>query len=124
MTQNEILLFLLLIGVKHFVVDFPLQGPYQWKNKGRYGHLGGVLHASLHLAGTFFVVLCFASFQTALFLALLDGVIHYHIDWLKMRLNDRLGWTPATPQFWWLLGFDQFAHYLTYVLILYFLLNF
>lgn len=124
MPQNAILLFLLLIGIKHFIIDFPLQGPYQWKNKGTYGHLGGVLHAFLHLTGTFLVVWYFTSFQMALGLAFLDGIIHYHIDWLKMSLNSRLGWTPNDPQFWWLLGLDQLAHYLTYVLIIYFILNF
>lgn len=31
---------------KHFIVDFPLQAfPYQYQNKGTYGHPGGLLHS-------------------------------------------------------------------------------
>ena len=43
--MNDILLLLAFLFVKHFIVDFPLQRPYQWMNKGRYGHLGGYMKA-------------------------------------------------------------------------------
>jgi hypothetical protein len=42
--------------------------------------------------------------------------IHYHIDWAKMNLNARMGWSANThEQFWWLLGLDQYLHALTYI---------
>ena len=108
-------LFTLLI-LKHFIIDFPAQTPYQWMNKGTYGHPGGILHAGLHGVGTF---LCFAIFFVtpfALFVALLDMFIHYHIDWVKMNVNKKYGWKADThPEFWIALGLDQLAHYLTYV---------
>lgn len=108
-------LFTLLI-LKHFIIDFPAQTPYQWMNKGTYGHPGGILHAGLHGAGTF---LCFAVFFVtpfALFVALLDMIIHYHVDWVKMNVNKKYGWKADThPEFWIALGLDQLAHYLTYV---------
>ncbi len=37
---------------KHMVADFYLQTPYQYLNKGTYGHPGGFLHAGIHVALT------------------------------------------------------------------------
>ena len=66
--------FLLLIALltKHLIVDFPLQAfPYQYKNKGTYGHPGGLLHAGLHLLGTFLVLVFFVSPIIAIILVVL-----------------------------------------------------
>lgn len=117
-----------LFAIKHFVCDFPLQAfPYMYKNKGDYGHLGGLLHASVHAVGTFVVIIGALfwlrgfdqfkyTFNIALTLALADMIIHYHIDWAKMRLNKAMGWTPTNSEkFWVLMGFDQLLHNLTYV---------
>ena len=110
-----LVLFTLLI-IKHFIIDFPLQTPYQWQNKGQYGHPGGLLHAGLHGLGSFSVLSLFIVGKFALLLGLIDMVVHYHIDWAKMNLNKKLGWGPNThEQFWWLLGLDQFLHALTYI---------
>lgn len=110
---------LLLLFTKHFVVDFPMQTQYQWQNKGIYGHPGGILHASLHAIGTLLMFFIFGTgLGIALVCALLDGVVHYHIDWAKVNLNDHFGYKPDThPEFWWLLGADQYLHSLTYVII-------
>ena len=124
MLINILLWLFLLFQVKHFVVDFPLQGPYQYKNKGTYGHPGGILHAFLHLAGTFIVLSVATTSDYAISFAALDGVIHYHIDWVKMNINSKMGWGPLTSEkFWWLLGFDQFLHQVTYIAIIALLAN-
>jgi len=118
MTDIQLIVLLLaLLGLKHFIVDFPLQKEYQWKNKGTYGHPGGLLHAGLHGLGTMIVMgILFVSPAGIILLGLADAVIHYHIDWAKMRLNAHFGWGPTThEQFWTLLGFDQLLHWLTYV---------
>lgn len=106
---------LLLLQVKHFVIDFLLQTKYQWSNKGTYGHPGGLLHASLHGVGT---LLCIAivDLPSAIILMMADMIVHYHIDWAKMNINLKMNWTPVNSEkFWWLLGFDQFLHQVTYV---------
>jgi hypothetical protein len=112
--MTETLILIALLFTKHFIVDFPLQNKFQWSNKGTYGHLGGVTHAVLHGAGT---LICFSIVGVPAYdLALLDALIHYHIDWAKMNLNARFGWKADThEQFWWLLGLDQFLHALTYI---------
>ena len=106
-----------LLFVKHFIVDFPMQQPYQWMNKGTYGHPGGLLHAGLHGLGTFVCFVAFLiSWQWAVLCAVVDAVIHYHVDWAKMNINKRYGWqADKHEQFWVLLGADQLAHSLTYV---------
>jgi hypothetical protein len=118
------LVLLLMLFTKHFIVDFPFQVAYQYKNKGTYGHPGGLLHAFLHAVGTYAVLFWTPYLYLALILAIADGVIHYHIDWAKMNLNAKLGWGPTThEQFWWLLGFDQYLHALTYLSIIFILVN-
>lgn len=127
-TLIEGLIVLCLLFMKHFIVDFPLQAfPYQYENKGTYGHPGGLLHSGLHAIGTglvlfgVMVLMPHIGLQmvTVLLLALADGFLHYHIDWAKVKFNKKMGWGPTTHQeFWALLGFDQLLHSLTYLLII------
>jgi hypothetical protein len=113
--MNDLLILILLLFSKHFLVDFPLQTKFQYSNKGTYGHPGGILHAGLHGLGTYICIFWFAP-VAAIYLALADMFVHYHIDWAKMNLNSKLGWSPTThEQFWWLLGLDQYLHAVTYV---------
>lgn len=110
----EILLFLF---VKHFIVDFLAQTPYQYLNKGKYGHPGGILHSGLHGIATYIILVAYA-IPLALTFALFDFLVHYHIDWGKVNINNHYGWTATNSEkFWWLLGLDQFLHYMTYLII-------
>jgi hypothetical protein len=113
--MNDSLILILLLFSKHFLIDFPLQTKFQYSNKGTYGHPGGILHAGLHGIGTYICIFWFAP-VAAIYLALADMFVHYHIDWAKMNMNSKLGWSPTThEQFWWLLGLDQYLHAVTYV---------
>jgi hypothetical protein len=116
--NTTILTLFFLFLIKHFVIDFICQTRYQWSNKGTYGHPVGLLHAGLHGAGTALCLLA-VSWEDILFLAGLDAIFHYHIDWAKMNLNARMGWTATTSEyFWWLLGLDQLLHMMTYIAII------
>ena len=116
MTINEVLLLIFLLFTKHLIVDFPLQFPRHYLNKGKYMHLGGIEHAVLHGAGTALVVIWFAPPEVTLMISLVDALIHYHVDWAKMNLNAKLGYGPTTSEkFWWLLGLDQWLHAVTYI---------
>ena len=115
--MTELLLFVLML-TKHFVADFPLQNKYQYLNKGTYFHLGGVLHSGLHGLFTFVIFIFFTPFSIAY--ALVDFVMHYNIDWIKVNINKKLGYTPTDhEEFWWLLGADQYLHQLTYAALIF-----
>lgn len=103
------------LTVKHFFCDFPLQAnPYMYANKGKYGHPGGLLHAGIHVGGTY-IVLAALAMPWALYLALADGLIHYHIDLAKVRIGAAYNLKPDNSEYYWmLLGFDQLLHYMTY----------
>jgi len=117
----DVLWLLILLQVKHFACDFPLQWKYQYANKGTYGHPGGFLHVGIHMIGTLIVLaISMPKFPVgAGFILAVEAVAHYHIDWAKMNINAKMGWGPLTHErFWWLLGFDQLLHQLTYVWML------
>lgn len=48
----EILLTMLLLQIKHLIVDWCWQPAYEFQNKGTYGHWGGVRHALKNAVGT------------------------------------------------------------------------
>lgn len=122
--ETAVLTFWLLFALflKHFIVDFILQTKFQWSNKGIYGHAGGLLHAGLHLLSTLLILYNIFRIDAhfALLLALFDGFVHYHIDWIKVNICQKYNWTANNSEyFWWLLGLDQFLHGLTYFAIVY-----
>ena len=104
---------LALLFSKHFLLDFPLQTPYQYLNKGKYGHPGGLLHSGLHGLATLLIFALVTPF--AYLFALADFLIHYHIDWAKVQINNHYQLNPQTPRFWTLLGLDQYLHAMTYI---------
>lgn len=110
-----------LIQVKHLIVDWMWQPPYEFMNKGTYGHWGGIRHALKNAIGTglclYLGFLGMLSPEKAFALGCLDFVIHYHVDWTKMNLNRHCHLCPQTEKFWWLLGADQFAHQMTYLVL-------
>lgn len=106
--RRSMIEILFWLFTKHFFFDFLLQTQYQFLNKGKYGHFGGILHSGLQGLGTFIILGPIA--------ALIDFVVHYHVDWAKVQINSRYGWKADTSEkFWWLLGFDQYLHTLTYL---------
>jgi hypothetical protein len=116
--MKTIIILLTLFGIKHFICDFVLQNSRMLKDKGIYGALGGIEHASQHALGTFIVLIIALPWSLnthviAIILSIFDGIIHYHIDWIKTNVTKN--YTPADQEFWILLGADQGLHYLTYI---------
>jgi hypothetical protein len=112
------LIAVLILLIKHLIFDFFLQTEYQYKNKGIYGHPGGILHAGLHAFGTSFLFL-YVYPGAALAAQILVGefIVHYHIDWTKEQVIKRMNLTTGDAAFWWALGVDQFLHGATYIVI-------
>jgi Protein of unknown function (DUF3307) len=115
---------LFLLFVKHFICDFPLQSnPWLYRNKGTYLHPGGIVHAGIHGIGTLLVLAPFIG-SVSIMYALIDMVVHYHIDWAKMKVTKHYNLQAHNSEYFWiLLGFDQLLHHITYFMIVYFSFN-
>ena len=108
-------------ATKHFVADFLLQPAFMHQNKGTYGHKGGLAHALVHVWMTAIILMFFGLLNPTLFIYILvaEFIVHYHIDWAKMNINKKMGWGANThAEFWYLTGFDQYLHMLTYIVII------
>lgn len=133
----DIILFLLLLQVKHFLADGPLQTAYQYLHKGDPEHPGGYVHAAIHYAFT--LAICVVMGVPAI-IACIDPVSHYIIDYYKVNLTKRKAWSRMVMRSIWkpdelsgdtlppgllvtsnnffhALMADQLAHQLVYVFI-------
>ena len=117
-TVVTLLAVLLILEVKHFVFDYPLQTGFQLRNKATYGHPGGFLHAGLHVLGTSTIFLLVRPTLVA-GIAILAGefLVHYHLDWGKGQFNKMNQLTTKDALYWWGIGLDQMLHHLTYLAI-------
>ena len=112
----SILFLVMLLQVKHAVIDGPLQHQWMVADKGAYGRPGGLAHAALHGAGSLVALIVFGvGAMPSLMLAAADTVVHYHIDYTKEKLVRGKGWTSGQPYFWWIFMADQMAHHLGYL---------
>jgi hypothetical protein len=108
-----------LLELKHFICDFVLQTAYQYRNKGIYGHPGGLLHAGLHMTASLPAIVVLnttAGLAAAILMA--EFFVHYHVDWSKEQINKRCGLNSSDNAYWSVFGADQLLHQLTYVVIL------
>lgn len=120
----ETLLLMLVLQVKHYVADFVIQTYAQTVRKGIYRDPVGISHSVDHVIGSlaalfvasFFVVL---NLPFVILLCLVEGVVHYHIDWVKVHYGIK---DITKPLFWNQFGIDQLAHQLTYLAMIYLLL--
>jgi hypothetical protein len=107
--------FLFLLILKHTVCDYFLQTLIHIQNKGNYGAWGGVVHSLHHTIGTLLIALSVTgSWSMSLQLAVIDGIAHYHIDYIKSKYGPK---NQSHPHFWRWFGVDQAAHMLTYLFI-------
>jgi hypothetical protein len=79
---------LIVYQIKHFVADYPLQGPYMLRKFLPTPHwiLPLMAHAGVHGAFTCFIAL-FVKPEAALILGVLDFILHLTIDRLKASPN-------------------------------------
>ena len=79
----EPLILLTFLFTKHILADYFFQRAWMFPDKGVYGAWGGVAHAITHAILTSFILMFFTDVFTAQALAVLDGLLHYHIDYIK-----------------------------------------
>lgn len=116
LTDTTILFVILGLQTKHFLADFVLQTPYMLQSRSTYGHPGGILHGLVHGLGSALVFLCVpVTLVWLLALILCETVVHYHIDWLKDKISNKMKWAPENRDFWIAHGLDQLLHQATYI---------
>ncbi len=97
MIPPNVLLWLgLLLCLKHFVIDGPLQTPYQYLNKGKFLHPGGLLHASMHGIATSIIFVPLGLW----WLGVIDLIVHYVVDWSKVNLTQKFKWSQMQVEHW------------------------
>lgn len=112
----EILLALLL---KHAFVDLFLQHAFcKESQKNVYFNPKAHLHYLHHGVGSFVILIWITSPMIAFFLALLDYVCHWHIDYTKTKTFKTYDIYSKPKLFWLGQSFDQSLHYLTYFLLM------
>jgi hypothetical protein len=117
-------ILLVLFQIKHFLADFPLQFPFMVRRKGLPGWqflLPLCAHCAIHALFTLLIVLWVD--PNYWWLAGADFLIHFVLDRMKAgpfyfgRFSD-----PNSVSYWTVFGFDQMAHHLTYLWIVWVLI--
>lgn len=109
------ILILAMLQIKHWYIDFVNQSDEEVRHKGIYLDWIGMQHSLKHGAITSAILMLFVSPILALQIGVIDFILHYHIDYCKMRFGNT---DIKTKAFWAHLGADQLAHQLTYLLII------
>jgi hypothetical protein len=123
----ELLTLLLVFQLKHLVVDYYLQTPRMYGNKGKpYGWFWPLVeHAGVHAVATFLILVFFFVLTSGFTLsdaqvvgataAAFDFVTHFITDrWKATRKH-----SSREPQFWINLGWDQMIHHIVGILIVF-----
>jgi hypothetical protein len=118
----EILLLLLLFQIKHWYADFKIQTYMQTVKKGVWLDPVGVSHSCDHVWTTLVCLFIFSMFQsvavsTILTVAVLEGIYHYAVDYIKVKHGCK---DNTKPLFWNQFGLDQLAHQSSYLVIVWY----
>lgn len=116
--MNIIIIFFILIEIKHFVCDYPLQNKYmlgKFKEFPRF-IMPLFVHCLVHAIGTY-IVLIVLGLSQLWWLVLVDLITHFVIDRVKADKKLLGRWQPSQSMFWTALGLDQYCHHVVHVLI-------
>lgn len=120
----EILALLVLLQVKHCYADFVLQTYMQTIKKGVWLDPIGISHTTDHIYCSLIALVIFSLFVPIsagliIGITLVEGVIHYLVDFSKVKYGNK---DITKPVFWTHFGLDQLAHQLTYLWMVWYLL--
>lgn len=118
MTPFELLVLYLAFRAKQVICDYLLQTAWMATTKGAPISMGGAkalgMHAGIHAAFTFLIVVLFA--PSLWWLGIVDFFVHATIDKISSRITLRNNWTYKDTRYWWTLGLDQEAHNVTHLI--------
>lgn len=122
----DLLILLLLLQLKHCYADFVLQTYMQTVKKGVWMDPIGISHTVDHMYCSLIVLLIFSllipiSAIGIIVAVLIEGIIHYLVDYSKVKYGSK---DNTKPIFWTQFGLDQLAHQATYLWMVWYLLIF
>lgn len=117
--MEQLIVFLVMLQLKHFYLDFVDQTTTEIKYKGVYSDVRGMTHSIKHGVGSILCVMLVLEleifyFLLAVIVGIIDFVFHYHIDFIKSKYGPT---DMNKKEFWIWFGGDQLAHQLTYILL-------
>jgi hypothetical protein len=120
----DLLFLLLLLQIKHCYADFVMQTYIQTVKKGVWLDPTGVSHTTDHMICTLVAMLIFSFFVPVsafaiIFVTLVEGVVHYLVDFSKVKYGCK---DNTKPIFWTQFGLDQLAHQVTYIWMIWYLM--
>lgn len=105
--------FFLMLLIKHAIADLGIQAQLQNINKSNYFG-NGHIHYLHHGLGTLVMAgLCLPAIP-AILCAIIDYIIHWHIDYTKHKVNKKLNIESRSRAWWWTNVMDQILHFTTY----------
>lgn len=117
-----------IILFTHFIADFILQIKEPRESKNNFPlfiHI--VVYSTILLIPSFFI---FKTPDIAWYFALINGVLHYGVDYWTSRLSSYMysnGYTGSNNipnfSFWAVIGFDQFLHSLILISTLFYFMG-
>lgn len=122
--EIQVLFLMILLQVKHFYADFVLQTYMQTVKKGIWLNPIGISHSLDHGSCTLVALLIFALFVpiapiVILTLTLLEVILHYMIDFSKVKYGNK---DNTKPIYWTQFGLDQLAHQFTYLALIWYII--
>ena len=110
----ELTVFFFLM-VKHTICDLMLQGSLRFRaDKVPYFSSKAQWHYIDHGIGCFLALVCFCNPIIAMYIAILDYLLHWHIDWGKSNIIKIFEVPFPNPVFWFLQALDQALHFACY----------
>ena len=104
--MNECLIIYLLFT--HWVADFVFQSDWQAQNKSKNNKALG-LHCLIYGVTV-------ATMTLNPFFGLINGLIHFPVDYITSRINSKLWAEKKVHYFFVSVGWDQFLHFCTLIL--------
>jgi hypothetical protein len=110
---GPLVLWMLLLTVKHVIADFFLQN--SWIARGKDGKTNWLLPLSVHclIHGVLATLVIAVLVPKLWFIGVFDFIVHFIIDRAKGFCMSHFEIGLENRWFWWLIGIDQALHHLT-----------
>lgn len=113
------LYFLVYVFLLHYFADFVCQTNWMALNKSKSNLALGthILVYSLVMLVGLHVALIFHAMSYIWLFVLINGVLHFVTDYVTSRISSHFWVAEQRSYFWWTIGFDQWIHQATLIIL-------